>query len=412
MIKPRPKNQDGIEYGKNKSENTLLLIRRKGFIHGLYLCNDRLMRISSDSESSESLEGMICVAKVMDVVENIGAVFVRLANGVRCFVHMKDIFPVCNLSGRRSGCVQGDNLLIQITKDASKGKEAGGTTRIHVEGESCVLMPGTGVVRLSKQLDAKEKQMLEPLRQQLVNLASDRFDFVLRTAAKDCETSVVLGEAESLVREWEALYARAITRTDYSVLKTPVKQYEKLISEIENSDVRVLSDDRLLYNSAINYIEQIGVGERFSCHFYEDRLVSLSVLFGVEGKLAEALSDKVWLKSGGFLYIEQTQAMVVIDVNSGKYDKKIPKEDAYYRVNMEAAEEIARQITLRNLSGIIIVDFINMNLQCNRENLVNFLRKLFQNDRNSATIVDITKLGLLEITRKKTGKTIYEQIFM
>ena len=149
-----------------------------------------------------------------------------------------------------------------------------------------------------------------------------------------------------------------------------------------------------------------------NCFKYSDKLVTLAALFGVEKKLSEALSSKVWLENGGFLYIEPTQAMTVIDVNSGKYDKKLISEEAYFQINISAAKEIARQIVLRNLSGIIIIDFINMKNKENNKKLLEFLGELFRNDLNSARIIDITKLGLVEITRKKTGKTIYEQILL
>ena len=151
---------------------------------------------------------------------------------------------------------------------------------------------------------------------------------------------------------------------------------------------------------------------RGDCLKYSDQLVSLGALFGVEKKLSEALSSKVWLDNGGFLYIEPTQAMTVIDVNSGKYDRNLTSEETYFQINLSAASEIVRQIALRNLSGIIIVDFISMKNKENNKKLLEKMSELFQNDTNSARIIDITKLGLVEITRKKTGKTIYEQILM
>jgi ribonuclease G len=146
---------------------------------------------------------------------------------------------------------------------------------------------------------------------------------------------------------------------------------------------------------------------REKLHFYEDCLVPLNVLYGLEGKLSESLSDKVWLKCGGFLYVEPTQALTVIDVNSGKYDKKSDREETYFRVNMEAAEEIATQIFVRNLTGIIVVDFINMEQKEHKDILLKAFTEFLQKDANPCRVLGFTRLGLVEITRKKTDKTIY-----
>ena len=142
---------------------------------------------------------------------------------------------------------------------------------------------------------------------------------------------------------------------------------------------------------------------------YDDPDISLRLLYSLERGIDEALDTRVWLKCGGYLVIEPTEAMTVIDVNSGKNESKKMGEETYYQVNAEAAEEVARQLRLRNLSGIIIVDFINMAEKENRQKLLEYLKTLTTQDPQHPRIVDMTPLGLVEITRKKSHPTLAEQ---
>lgn len=169
----------------------------------------------------------------------------------------------------------------------------------------------------------------------------------------------------------------------------------------------ILTDDPQIYR-------QLSEGDhpllkQKSIRFYDDPAISLRLLYSLERGMEEALDTRVWLKCGGYLVIEPTEAMTVIDVNSGKNEAKKAGEDTYYQVNLEAAEEVARQLRLRNLSGIIIVDFINMAEKERQKELLETLKNLTTGDRQHPRIVDMTPLGLVEITRKKSHPTLAEQ---
>ena len=144
--------------------------------------------------------------------------------------------------------------------------------------------------------------------------------------------------------------------------------------------------------------------------FYEDALLPLYKLYSVEARLSEALDRKVWLKSGGYLVIDRTEALTCIDVNSGKYVGKKSGDESYFHINLEAAEEIAVQLRLRNLSGIIIIDFINMKAKEKNRQLMNSLKKFLDKDPVRTSVVDMTPLGLVEVTRKKEKKSLWEQL--
>ncbi len=412
MIKPTLKNQDGAEIGKDLNENTFLVIRRKGMVHGMLLEKGKLMRVSADDYCG-NLKGMICIAKVIDVVKNIDAIFVRLPDKSKCFVSFSDCREALNLSANRFPR-QGDNLLLQVTKDAAKGKEASGTMAVKLSGIYCVVTTGCGDILFSHKIANAKKEELSVFAKTLKDIVPDNMNVIFRTAISELsDLEFCRKEALELIESFSELISKAKTRKEYSVLKKPLKQYEELLLEVSNrNELRILVEDELLYEQLSGFVSENIPEHSSKCKKYSDKMVSLSALFGVEKKLSEALNTKVWLDSGAFLYIEPTQAMTVIDVNSGKYDRNLISEESYFQINAEAAREIARQILLRNLSGIIIIDFISMKKRENNEKLMKILSELFQNDSNSARIIDITKLGLVEITRKKTGKTLFEQILM
>ena len=192
------------------------------------------------------------------------------------------------------------------------------------------------------------------------------------------------------------------------LLKPSEAVYEVLEQMADPSEYsEILTDDPQIYR-------QLSEGDhpllkQKSIRFYDDPTISLRLLYSLERGMEEALDTRVWLKCGGYLVIEPTEAMTVIDVNSGKNEAKKAGEDTYYQVNLEAAEEVARQLRLRNLSGIIIVDFINMAEKERQKELLETLKNLTAGDPQHPRIVDMTPLGLVEITRKKSHPTLAEQ---
>ena len=179
--------------------------------------------------------------------------------------------------------------------------------------------------------------------------------------------------------------------------------YENLMGEI-------ITDDSDIYREIRSYLEKYQPDDVEKLKFYDNPLISLHAMFNIDKQISDALQKRVWLKSGGYLVIEPTEALVVIDVNTGKYISEKKAEDEYLKVNLEAAAEIARQILLRNLSGIILVDFINMKSDAYKTMLLDYLKSQLQFDPVKTNIVEMTKLNLVEITRKKIRKPLHELI--
>ncbi len=417
MIKPAPKNQDGKLYQDMPNQASFVLVRRKDKIHGCFIRDNKLLRLTSD-EASGRLEGMICIAKVMDIVPNIHAAFLRVSGERKCFIKLEDLQNGHNLTRPGKSFAQGDNVLVQIIKEASKGKEASATCNIRMEGKLCVASFGKSELLYSRKINPERRKELEQQIQELNFIPSEGIQIIVRTEAgnKGITAVDIIKEANEICAGLKDMLEKAAHRSDYSVLCEVMPKYQEFIDSIHGMGIdaceKILTEDREIYEDTKSFLTNNYPEMLSKLHLYEDCLVPLNVLYGLEGKIFEALSDKVWLKCGGFLYIEPTQALTVIDVNSGKYDKKSDKEETYFRVNTEAAEEIATQIFLRNLTGIIIVDFINMSKNENKEELLKTLTNALQKDANPARVLGFTRLGLVEITRKKTDKTIYEQILV
>ncbi|MBQ3035528.1 MAG: ribonuclease E/G [Lachnospiraceae bacterium] len=417
MIKPSPKNQDGKLYQDMPDKASFVLVRRKGKIHGCFIQNNKLMRLTTDNENGR-MEGMICIAKVIDIVPNINAAFLRVHGERKCFIKLDDLQNGYNLTRPGKDFTQGDNVLVEISKEPSKGKEASATCNIRLEGKFCVASFGSGNILYSHKITSERRDALKQELSKAGYIPQNGIQIIIRTEADNTSVTAdeITKEAVVLGTQLMEFLEKAKHRSDYSVIRGVTPKYLEFIQSIsEKKDIlldKILTDDKAIYEDAKQFLAQQLPEMAEKLHFYEDCLVPLNVLYGLEGKLSEALSDKVWLKCGGFLYIEPTQALTVIDVNSGKYDKKSDREETYFQVNMEAAEEIATQIFVRNLTGIIVVDFINMAQKEHRDKLLKALTEFLQKDDNPCKVLGFTRLGLVEITRKKTDKTIYEQILV
>ncbi len=417
MIKPSPKNQDGKLYQDMPDKASFVLVRRKGKIHGCFIQNNKLMRLTTDNENGR-MEGTICIAKVVDIVPNINAAFLRVCGERKCFIKLDDLQNGYNLTRPGKDFAQGDNVLVEISKEASKGKEASATCNIRLEGKFCVSSFGPAGTLFSHKITTKRRDVLKQEMSNAGFVPPNGIQIIVRTEAENSDVSVdkIIKEADNLSLQLNNFLEKAKHRSEYSIIRSVTPKYLEFIQSMsEKNDIiidKILTDDKAIFEEGKQFLAQQLPEMAEKLHFYEDCLVPLNVLYGLEGKLSEALSDKVWLKCGGFLYIEPTQALTVIDVNSGKYDKKSDREETYFQVNMEAAEEIATQIFVRNLTGIIVVDFINMAQKEHKDKLLKALTEFLQKDDHPCKVLGFTRLGLVEITRKKTDKTIYEQILV
>lgn len=396
------------------SENgKLLLTYYKNKILLLHIQDNRLVFAQAFSAKKESILGNIYVGKVTNVVKNIDAAFVEIYPGQICFLPLKECrHAILTNRAFDKRILAGDEIIVQVVKEAAKTKQPSVTANISFTGTYCVVTTGRKKIGYSNKLKVFEKEKLEKFSSDFFAKSENlnpSLGYVFRTNCRELH-----GNFEPLSEELSALTQKAddflntaVHRTCYSLLaESPAPFLSALKSMYQNEYDEIITDDKELFEK----LKDCDGLPNEKIRFYEDERLSLQKLYSVETKLSEALSKQVWLKSGGYLVIEPTEALTVIDVNTGKSIGKCTPEEHYFRTNKEAALEIARQLKLRNLSGIIIVDFINMESKEMEEELMGVLKSSLKGDSVKTSVVDITPLGLVEITRQKINKPLAEQM--
>jgi len=363
--------------------------------------------MNEEKHSDTAVLGNIYIGKVKNIVANIGAAFVEVEKGIECYYSIADNpLPVfTNKIEKKPLCI-GDEILVQVSKEAVKTKVPSVSSKIELAGKYAVLTSGDTRIGASSRLGKKEKERLIQIARQY---ESAQYGIIMRTNAKDIEESILKKEIERLTEEYQELIRTAQTRVCYSCLKKAPKQY---LTELKNINQEGLSEfiveDIEIYKEMKEFLEENQKEDLGKLRLYNDRLLPLHKLYSIEKHIENVLKEKAWMKSGAYLVIQPTEALTVIDVNTGKYISKKKDESEYLKINKEAAIEAAKQIRLRNLSGIIIIDFINLSQKEHMNELIEVLQSELRKDPVAASYVDTTKLQLVEVTRKKIRKPFHE----
>ncbi len=367
------------------------------------------MHCAEQHQNNQAVLGNIYIGKVKNIVANINAAFVEIAPGLECYYPMDEstrpIFT--NKVGKKPLCI-GDELIVQIHREALKTKTISVTGKISFTGKYTVLTYGDTRVGVSGKIPKSRKEELRKLAEPY---ATSEYGIILRTNAKDALDAEIVSELEQLISDYNRLVQTANTRVCYSCLKKAPAIYLAELKNIYQEGLEdIVVEDIELYNEVLDYLNTYQQADVAKLRLYEDKLLPLHKLYSIEKHLEDALKERVWLKSGAYLVIQPTEALTVIDVNTGKCVSKKKDDEAYFKLNLEAAKEAARQIRLRNLSGIILIDFINMNSKELTEKLLGKLNIYLQNDPIETVLVDMTRLELVEITRKKVRKPLKETV--
>lgn len=407
---------------RNTDPGKIIFTRYKERMCALYLQSNRLLAAQVLSDTPNRI-GAIYIGKVKNVTQNINACFAEIADGEICFLSLRDASSPIILNRKYDGRIlEGDELLLQISREAQKGKQASVTADISLADERVAISIGSSHVGYSGKLSLNVKEQIKSWLTEAGYISHGKFvhsvsesqipatvGMVIRTGAKDCDYETLIQSIEEQYFALRSLIETAKHRTCFSCVRQTPEDFEAVLTQLAypSEYTEIMTDDSTLYDKLCAYCADSLPGKQV--RFYEDTTLSISGLYSIEQKLGTALDKRVWLKSGAYLIIEPTEALTVIDVNTGKYEAKKTSWETYERINREAAEEIALQLRLRNLSGIILIDFINMENSERGEELIAYLRKLVNRDRIKTHVVDITPLGLVEITRKKINKPLSEQ---
>ena len=335
----------------------------------------------------------IYVGRVDSIAKNIGAAFSGIEGKEKCFYQL----------GKGEKLKVGDELPIQITKERSKAKDAECSLRLSIPGKYVVVTEGIYSLGISSKFSDNERRF--ELQQLFDSTYSyeDEFSFILRTKSEEADNSDIINEAESHIKLLRELRKKAKHTPVYKKIYAGSAFYLDKIRDARAVSEIVTDDESVYDNIRASYPES-------KLTFYQDELLPLSKLYKLEKLVSDITSRRVWLRSGSYLVIDETEALTVIDVNTGKNDGGKITEDTFFKTNLEAAREAARQIRLRNLSGIILIDFIDMKRKENMNEVVDCLREAVFYDPVKTNVIDVTKLNLVELTRKKTHKTLKEQL--
>ncbi len=370
----------------------------------------QMLQVNVDPIEEVSLLGNIYVGKVKNIVKNINAAFVEIADKKMCYLSLGEVLePVYITTPNKNVCI-GDEFLVQISKEDVKTKNPVCTTSISLTGKYTVLVHKRGKLGISTKIESEEER--KRLKRIITPYLSENYGIVVRTNAVGADEVLIVEELKGLINEYKRVLSQGIYRNRFSLVYRTPRAYLCAMRDNFSKDIEaIITDDVELFDQMKEYLELNQKEDLEKLSLYEDKMLPLDKLYSIESKLSSALREKVWLDCGGTLIIQPTEALTVIDVNTGKaVSKKKKVQETFLKVNLEAAKEIAKQIRLRNLSGIIIVDFIDMESEEAKKELWTTLEGYLKKDPIKTTLVDMTALNLVEITRKKVRKPLLEQM--
>ena len=393
-----------------KLDKKLLIVRCRGRILTALKEGDKVVELHLDEEERNSLLGNIYIGRVHNIVKNIHAAFIEVGDGLQCYYSLSDNKdPIFLKKGSSPKLQAGDELLVQVCRENLKSKPPAVTSNLNFTGNYVVLTTENKSIGFSSKLSKEEKQQLG---EWLKPFVSNRFGCIVRTNAREADEATFQAELKLLTGIYEEVTEKAKFRKPLTLLhqNNPTTWLSSLRDTYKAGLTEIITDDPGLHEKIHHYLEHYQREDLDKLRFYEDPLLPLIKLHSLETALENALKEKVWMKSGAYLVIQPTEALTVIDVNTGKFDGNKNQQDTFLKINLEAAAEIGRQLRLRNLSGIILIDFINMENPDHRDELFHVLQKLLRKDPIKSRAIDITPLHILEMTRKKVRRPVIEDI--
>lgn len=384
---------------------------KNGILSSVYE-NGRFSKFDWEKRKSSSLVGNIYVGVVKKIITGINAAFVEVGRNLVGYYSLDDNTKHLYLSpGSHDHLKTGDMILVQVERDAVKTKAMVLTSKLNLTGRYVALTCGYPGLGFSLQLKGGMwKEFRDQVRAALVGFPTNKYGLIVRTNAMAVSAQEIRSEAYLLWNKLDKMMSEAAYRLSGCLMMEAPPVWQQEIRDCRDDELEeIVTDNALLFAQLSQFV-------RTSCPTLEDRIryysdnFPLHKLYNIETSIKRALEEVAWLKSGGFLVIQPTEALTVIDVNTGKYVGRNSPQETFLKLNLEAAKEIAFQIKLRNLSGIIIVDFIDLESEEDKQELLKQLGAYLAEDRTKTTLVGMTQLGLVEITRKKVRKPLAEQL--
>mgnify|MGYP001276065668 CR=1 FL=1 len=370
--------------------------------------------LSRPADDVSEIHGNVYLAKVQNVLPGMEAAFVDIGTPKNAVLYQGDLqYTDTDFEGKGRPRIEQvlkskQTILAQVTKNPIAHKGARLTQEVSLPGRFVVLVPNSTTYGISKRLSDSERKRLRSI---LDRTKPKQHGIIVRTAAEGITAEEIERDVRRLVQQWEEIEALSGRSQSPSLLYREPEMAFRFIREEFNKDFRgVVIDDPEMFERVRTYVESVNPAlvDRITYHDPETESLPLFERHHVHEQLRKALDRKVWLPSGGSLIIEHTEALTVIDVNTGKNVGRSSLEETVFRNNLEAAEETARQLRLRDIGGIIVIDFVDMEVKANREAVATTLRSSLGRDKTRTQVFDISELGLVEMTRKRIGEGLLE----
>ena len=368
--------------------------------------NGNLIEYYIDENESTRREGNLYVGIVKDIIKGMQAAFVDIGTEKNSFIHLKDVLPKIDETKQKmdsnlkiSDVVKkGQKLLVQVKKDSNLQKGARVSTHINLPSKYVVLMPNTDIITVSQKIEDKKEQ------ERLIKLVKENITkgngAVIRTSAVGKEQEII-DDIKNIENKWNKINQKfQQTKTEKPILIEKAESIvEKMILDLpEKSIEKITVNDKEEYQKFQNFKKESGYINETKIELQEGSDVLDK--YDIKKQIEKMQNRKIWLKCGGFITIDKTEALTAIDVNTGKYTGNKDMEQTVYKVNEEATIEIAKQLRLRDIGGIVIIDYIDMADEKDKEKIQKLLIEKLNNDRTKTQVEGFTKLDLMEMTRK------------
>ncbi len=365
----------------------------------------RLIETETERPFHSHLVGNIYKGRIQNVLPGMQAAFIDIGQKKNAFLYLGE---GTSADGKRPGGQNkvsvGQSVVVQVVKDAIGTKGPRVVTKLSLPGRNVVLMPTVSYIGMSRRIE--DEQERERLSQLARDICPSDMGLIVRTAAIGQDEKTLTEDLRYLERLWASITARSHVLSAPALLYRDADMAIRVVRDILTEDIdRLIVDDAEIYRNVRELVGYTSPDLAARVELYE-KDANLFRAYGAEEELELLAEREVELPSGGFLVIDCTEALTVIDVNTGKFVGESNLSDTIFHTNMEAAEEILRQIRLRDVGGIIIVDFIDMDEEAQKERLLEFMRERAKSDRTKTNIIGITSLGLVEITRKKSRQNV------
>ncbi|WP_432934602.1 Rne/Rng family ribonuclease [Microbispora sp. CA-135349] len=397
---------------RRESVERIMVVRRQGGRTQIAVLEDGiLVEHYVDRESSQSYVGNVYLGKVQNVLPSMEAAFVDIGKGRNAVLYAGEVnFDTAGLEGQpkriEAALKSGQSVLVQVTKDPIGHKGARLTSQISLPGRYLVYVPDGSMTGISRKLPDKERARLKQI---LRKVMPENAGVIVRTAAEGASEEELSRDVARLSAQWENIQRKAKSASPPELLSGEPDLTVRVVRDVFNEDFSslVVEGDEA-WTTVDEYVRYVAphLAERLTK--WEEETDAFSA-YRIDEQIAKAMERKVWLPSGGSLVIDRTEAMTVVDVNTGKFTGQGGNlEETVTRNNLEAAEEIVRQLRLRDIGGIIVIDFIDMVLESNRDLVLRRLLECLARDRTKHQVAEVTSLGLVQMTRKRVGQGLLE----